>query len=265
MSSSDYDTYSNLHAKSAFLSEAGIRYHLDSDDSKTVTLKATPSQAGNVDLTLPTSAGALLSDQSNLNGAKLSDGSVATAALADDSVNADKISFHDATDIGAGLHNADSFLVSDSDNANAVKRVTGAALKMFCGGSLSAGDIDNSNLFAANVVDTAAIANDAVTEFKIGANQVKDTHIVSAGTAGTAGATKFVKLDANKDIAGLNDVGCATVEAQTSLEAPIVYLGDNQWRMKVAGGHLVFENWNGSAWAQGHQIDAVSGGGGGGS
>ena len=66
MASSDYDTYCKLLAKNLFFDESGIKFHDANDDSKTATLKVSALGAGNVDLTLPTSAnGALLSDHSN--------------------------------------------------------------------------------------------------------------------------------------------------------------------------------------------------------
>ena len=37
--SSSYDDYSRIHCKSILLSEAGVKFHLDTDDTKTITLK----------------------------------------------------------------------------------------------------------------------------------------------------------------------------------------------------------------------------------
>ena len=199
MASSAYDTYGKLLAKNVYLDESGLRFHDADDDTKTITLKASNIQAGNADITLPTSAGALLSAGSNLDGANLTAGSVATAALEDDCVTAAKVDIASADDIGAGLADADSFFVSDSDASDAVKRVTGAALKTFIGStSLQPGDIDNSNLFAANVVDANALANDAVQNANVaagaaiagskvdpdfGAQTVETTGVVQAGAS----------------------------------------------------------------------------------
>jgi hypothetical protein len=68
---SDYDTYSRFHAKSMMLSEDGVRWHLDTDSTKTITLKATPSASGNIDLQLPTSAGTLMRTADDLDSRNL--------------------------------------------------------------------------------------------------------------------------------------------------------------------------------------------------
>ena len=356
MASSDYDTYGRMHAKSLYLSEDGIRLHNNADDTQTVTLKCTPSQAGDVEISLPTSAGSLLSAGSDLEASNL-------------------VNFNAVTP--GTLANADTFVFGDADASHAAKGVTAADLKTFinagevqlpsgtnnqvlnnnagtweavnvsgdltnAGGAFTVanGAIDNakvaaganieksklaalniqnsdvaagagieksklaaleiadadiavaaniakSKLAALDIADAdvavgAAIAynklalsnsivegdltNNAVTsdklaansvnEFKIGSNQVKDSHIVSAGTAGTAEATKFVKLDGSKDISGLNAVGMATATAQTSIEAPTFYFGTNQWRMQLSGGNLVMQKWNGvDTWVTHHTFD----------
>ncbi len=77
--SSDYDTYSRIHAKSILLSEAGVKWHLDTDDSKTITLKATPSASGNIDLQLPTSAGTLQLTTGDLDSSNLVHGNLLTS------------------------------------------------------------------------------------------------------------------------------------------------------------------------------------------
>ena len=266
MASSAYDTYGKLLAKNLYCDESGIVFHDANDDTKTITLKATGIGAGNADITLPTSAGALLSAGSNLNGANLSAGSVATAALADNAVTADKVDIASATDIGAGLADADSFFVSDSDAADAVKRVTGAALKTFIGStSLQPGDIDNSNLFAANVVDAnaladnavdaGAIANDAVVEAKIQNNAVTKAKIADAPTTyGTAEASKLVAVDASKDLSGLNDVSGASFVASGVVQAGAAQafrLGgdaDGSFRMAIDSGNFVIQKKVTGAW-----------------
>ena len=334
--SSNYDTYSRLHARSLYASETALRIHNDTDDSKTVTLKATPSEAGNVDITLPTTAGALLTSNDN--------------------VNANKLTGLDA--LGQpGLANEDVFLYADNSDSNAVVGVSGADLKTFInagqtslpsgsndqfmyhngadwtasnvggdmthtGGNFTVanGAIDNSkvavgagieksklgplnitnsdiqpgagieksklgnldisnsdiavganisksklaNLDIAdsdvagganiaynkldlnNAIQSGDLTDNCVTEDKIANNQVKDNHIVSAGTAGVAGSLEFVKLDANKDIAGLNEV-----------ETVVTYIGGpNKWRMKLSGDDLVMEQYDpiGLTWNVGHTI-----------
>ncbi len=65
--SCSYDGYSRIHCKTILLSEAGVKFRLDTDDTKTITLKASPSSSGNVDLQLPTSAGTLMRTADDLD------------------------------------------------------------------------------------------------------------------------------------------------------------------------------------------------------
>jgi len=297
MSSSDYDTYGKLHSKSIFLSEAGVRIHKDDDDSKTVTLTATPTEAGNIALTLPVgAAGALLSDQSTLDARNLHHTNLLPGATP---VDADKFSFVDA------------------DDSEALKTCTGSQLKTYIGTvSLSAGDIDNSNLFAAGVVDTAAVADNAVTNAKLGADcvtsaELADDSVVTAALAadsvtnaklgadcvtsaeladdcvtgdhianGAINAPTMLAVNVVSTAAiGANQVTtanvandaitsakvaddaitsaklAAAVALDTSVQAPIMYFGTNQWRMQLDTGSLVMQKWDGSAWQTHHTFD----------
>ena len=356
MASSNYDTYGRLHSKSLFLSEDGVRIHNNSDDSKTITLKATPTQVGNVDISLPTSAGALLSAGSNLDASKLdSFNTVTPGTLASGDIfvfgdanggnsakgvsaanlklyiNSGEVSLPSGTndqlmynsagtwtamDVAGDLsHSAGSFTVANGaiDNskvaagaaieksklaplniadadvaagANIAKNKL-AALELVDSDIAAGANISKSKLASLEVADAdvaagAAIAynklaltnsivendltnnsvtadklaSNSVNEFKIAANNVKDSHIASAGSAGTAEATKFVKLDGSKDISGLNAVGMATATASTSVESPIMYFGTNQWRMQIVNGDLVMQKWSGTAWQTHHTFDS---------
>ena len=355
MASSDYDTYGRMHAKSLYLSEDGIRLHNNADDTQTVTLKCTPSEVGNVDISLPTSAGALLSAGSDLEASQLvnfnsltpgslvngdtfvfGDASAShaakgvTAADLKTFINAGEVSLPSGTNdqlmynnagtweavdaSGDVTHSAGAFTVANGaiDNAKisgaaAIEKSKLAALNIDNSdvapgagiekSKLAALDIQDSDVAAGATIaksklasleiadaDVAAGANiaynklalsnsivegdltnnavtadklaaNSVNEFKIGSNQVKDSHIVSAGSPGTAEATKFVNLDASKDVSGLNAVGMATATAQTSVEAPTFYFGSNQWRMQIDTGNLVMQKWNGSSWDTHHTFD----------
>jgi hypothetical protein len=46
------------------------------------------------------------------------------------------------------------------------------------------------------------------------------------------------------------------VALDTSVEAPIVYIGNNKWKMELSTNDLVFSYWNGSAWVVGQTIGA---------
>jgi len=267
MSSSDYDTYGKLHSKSIFLSEAGVRIHKDDDDSKTVTLTATPTEAGNIALTLPVgAAGALLSDQSTLDARNLHHTNLLPGATP---VDADKFSFVDA------------------DDSEALKTCTGSQLKTYIGTvSLSAGDIDNSNLFAAGVVDTAAVADNAVTNAKLGADCVTSAELaddcvtgdhiangainaptmlaVNVVSTAAIGANQVTTANVANDAITSAKVAddaitsaklAAAVALDTSVQAPIMYFGTNQWRMQLDTGSLVMQKWDGSAWQTHHTFD----------
>ena len=69
-------------------------------------------------------------------------------------IDVDQLNISVATDISDQTADTDQFLVYDS-SASAMKKVSGTNLKSYVGSSgLSAGNINNSNLFTANAVDT---------------------------------------------------------------------------------------------------------------
>lgn len=194
MASSLYDTYGNLKIKQVLLdAPSGLVFHDPDDDTKTLTLQATGLGAGNANISLPTSAGALLNASSSLNGANLTAGSVATAALADDAVTADKMDIASASDIGAGMADADSLLVSDSDAGNAVKRITGTALKNYVGSLPSGTDaqilVNNTGTYA-----SVAMSGDA-TISNTGAVTLANNSVSNAQVDASA-AIQFSKLEA---------------------------------------------------------------------
>lgn len=198
---SSHSTHGTILANKVELSHSNsVKFVADSDATKSITLhlNGEPSAAGDVKYELPviTSAQTLLHNGSTLNGANLSAGSIATASLADDAVTADKIDIASATDIAGAMADADSLLVSDSDAGNAVKRITGSALKTYVGALPSgtdgqmivydvsnnaqavsaSGDVTLANTgaftIANSAVENAMIADNAVNAAKIGAGQV---------------------------------------------------------------------------------------------
>ena len=48
--SSDFPNYGKLLAKNVHIDESGITFFKNNDDTKSVTLKVTPSEAGNVNI-----------------------------------------------------------------------------------------------------------------------------------------------------------------------------------------------------------------------
>ena len=204
--SSDYDTYGNLKVKSVLLdAPSGLVFHDPTDDTKKATLKAAGLGAGNIDLTLPTSAGQLM-----------------TTA---DSVN------------------------------------------------LQPGDIDNANLFAANVVDANALAPNAVVDANVaaGANIAKSKlaalDIADADVAAGANIakSKVASLEiANADVAAgaaiagskvAPDFGAQKVETTGDAQvgaAAAFYLGDSStdgsYRMRITNGDWVVEKREAGTW-----------------
>ena len=285
MASSDFDTYGQLHAKSVFLSQDGMRIHNDNDDSQTVTLKATPNQGGDIELTLPVGqAGALLSEHSDLDARNLKNLNLVTPE--------------------ANVADADKFAFVDDSDSESLKICTASQLKTYVGAAagLSPGDINNANLFtagvvdsnalAANAVDSAALADNAVDTAAIGAGQVTAakvaTDAISTGkiqndavtneklandavqadqiqnnavtkakmadapsSYGTAEASKLVAVDANKDVASLRHITAeGTVEAGTSEAFRLGGDTDGSWRIRVNAGNIVFEKKETGSWVQ---------------
>ena len=109
---SDYDTYSRIHCRSVYTSEDGLRLANNDDVSKTITLKATPSASGNIDLQLPTSAGTLMRTADDLDSRNLAHGNLLTSVTPAD---------------------GDGFLIYDDSDSSAPKRVLGSVLKTYIG------------------------------------------------------------------------------------------------------------------------------------
>jgi len=224
--SSDYDTFGSLNVKNVKIDQSGIILHDANDDGKTITMKVAGAfNAGNVDLTLPKVAGAMLSDQSALNGAKLSAGSVGTVSLSNGACTAAKLNINGAADISTNGALADEMLISDVNDANTVKKITLTNLKTLVGGSslpsgTSAQILVNDGSAYASVamsgdatiattgaitlandsVGSAQIENNAVTTVKIGNAQVTAAKLAVnsvAAAAVQAGAISTVKLGAD--------------------------------------------------------------------
>ena len=290
MASSDYDTYGNLKIKSVLLdAPSGLVFHDPADDSKKCTLKITSGLGvGNVDVELPTSAGALLNAGSDLDAAKMT--GIQTLAQ-------------------PGVADADVFLYADADDSNNPKSVAASALKTYinagttelpsgtndqilchngadwvactvagdithAGGSLTInndavdaaalandavdsaaiaiGAIDNANKFGVGAVDANALATDAVVEAKIQNNAVTMAKMADApSTYGTAEASKLLAADANKDVASLRHVTAeGTVEAGSAEAFRLGGDTDGSFRIRISSGNLVFEKKETGTWVQ---------------
>lgn len=217
--SSNFDTYGRLHAKSAFLSQEGVRYHLDTDNTKTITLKATPSLNGNVDVTLPSTAGELLNSNSNLGSAKLT----GITALAQ-----------------PGIVDADVVLFGDVSDANKPKGVLASALKTYVGAVPSGSDanilVNQSGTYA-----SVAMSGD-VTINNAGATSLQAGVVANAevSTSANIQGTKINPTFGNQD-----------VEVNSS---HAFYIGgsstDGSWRMRVVSGNIVWEKRESGSYVQ---------------
>lgn len=254
--SSVHSTHGVCKMKNLELSQSNsIKMVADADGTKSISLAlaGAPTAVGDVAYSLPviTSAQTLLHNGSNLNGANLTAGSVATGALADDAVTADKMEIHTATDIGAGLADADSFLVSDSDAGNAVKRVTGSALKTYVG-SLPASSDGNILVSNAGTYASVAMSSDA-TIANTGALTISNSAINNAKVSATAGI-EFSKLE-NLTSAQIL-VGSATnVPTSRAITGDIAI--DNTGVTSIASGVIVNADVNASAGIDGTKISPV--------
>ena len=224
MASSDFPNYGKLLAKNVHVDESGITFFKNNDDTKSVTLKVTPSEAGNVNIQLPTSAGTLSTggaslspgdiDNSNLFAANV----VNNAALASDAVQNSNVSGSAAIAYSKlNLSNA----VQNSDLAGSIEKSKLAAL----------------NIANADVAAAAAIASSKLAD--------------APSTAGTVEASKLVQADANKDLSGARHVTAeGTIEAGTAEAFRLGGDSDNSWRVRINAGNLVFEKKESGTWNQ---------------
>ena len=173
--SSSYDDYSRIHCKSILLSEAGVKFHLDTDDTKTITLKGTPSAVGNIDLQLPTSAGTLMRTSDDLDSRNLVHGNLLASVIP---------------------NNDDAFLIYDASDSNEPKRVLGSSLKTYIG-SVALPSATEAQMLVANssgVYASVSMSGDAT----VNASGVLTLANDSVGTAQVeAGAITAGKLDIN--------------------------------------------------------------------
>ncbi len=237
------------------------------DDTKSITLKLSgdPSQAGNVDISIPvvTANQTLLHNGSDLDAAKMTGiQSLAQPTFAD----------------------ADILLFADSDDSNNPKGLTGSALKTYVGslptgttdGDLvvydqtagqwqrqaMSGDATISNtgaltiangavetaMFAAGAVDTAALAPDAVTEAKLADNAVVNASVsASAAIAGSKISPDFgAQL---VQTTGSSQVGAAEV-FRFGADS------DGNWRMCVVSGEFVVQLKSAGSWVTKFTVSA---------
>lgn len=266
--SSAYPNYGDLKVKNVKIDQSGIVFHDNADDSKTATLKVASLGAGNVDISLPTSAGALLNAASSLDAAKLT----GIQALGQ-----------------PGIADADVLLYADASDSNNPKGIAASDLKTYCASAgLPTGNTPANALIAdgagdfqsvalsgdvtVNASGVTAIGNSKVTNAMLAGsiaygkldlnNAIQNADLAGSiatskladapGSAGTVQASKIVQVDASKDISGFNNIaaeGYAQVGA-----AQAFYIGDassdGSYRMRINGGNFVVEKREIGSWVQ---------------
>ena len=342
---SDYDSYSRIHCRSVYTSEDGLRLANNDDVSKTITLKVTPSQAGNVDINLPTSAGTLMrtsddldsrnlvhgnllasvtpanddawliydaSDQnepkrvlgsslkdyigaglptgntpanvlvadgsgvfqsvalsgdatiSNVGALTLANDSVGSAQIEANAVTAGKLNINGATVLSGIVVAVDEMLLYDDSSASNVK-VPMSGVASYVSANLSVGSVSSLKIvdgavttvkLASDAVTTVKIADANVTEGKLASNAVTSAKIADANVTEGKLASNAVSTAKLADDCVTSAKLAPAVALDTSVQAPIVYIGNQKWKMELSTNDLVFSYWNGSAWVVGQAIGA---------
>lgn len=224
-----------MRAKKAQLAEQVDFYGATSDSHK-VSLKLYADPISDFEVTLPSGAGTLLTDQDDVEATQLDINSAQAETSLQD---ADELIFY-------------------QNSVSANRKVTIANLKTAVDSMPSAtqsGQIlvaDSANAFAA--VD----ASGDLTVSDSGAFTLTD----KPASAGTADASAFLQCDASRNISNIEDLGCAKVECSGDCEAPVFLMGSgntNQWRIKInASNQLVMEysSDSGSTWQVKQEIQS---------
>jgi hypothetical protein len=168
----------------------------------------------------------------------------------------------------------DEMLLYDDSSASNVK-VPMSGVASYVSAHLSVGSVSSLKIvdgavttakLASDAVTTVKIADANVTEGKLASNAVTSAKIADAnvteGKLASDAVTTAKVADSAITTAKLAD-DCVTsaklapaVALDTSVQAPIVYIGNNKWKMELSTNDLVFSYWNGSAWVVGQTIGA---------
>tara|TARA_R110000851_G_scaffold64885_2_gene147505 strand:- start:2330 stop:3103 length:774 start_codon:yes stop_codon:yes gene_type:complete len=254
--SNTLDFYGQVAAKSLKVQQEVVFQTSNTNSAKIVV--APQTAAGLYQFNLPdlTASQNILLDSSALAGEKLSVAGM-TAITA------------------ASLDDSGKFLVEDPMGGE-VKSISGTQLKLFIGAGDTLPPAMNNDIMVSNGGDNFVsygvsgdltnalgvftIASGAVDDAKVSATAAIATSKLADGpaTAGTASAGDLLQVDSNKDISGLNDVTCESIQSEA------VLLGTADWQMVVSGTDLIFQKWVGGAWQTKGYFDGSGGGGGGG-
>jgi len=177
--------------------------------------------------------------------------------IANNAVTGDKIA---NGGVGAGklatgaINNAAMFAAGVINNAALGNGAVGT-------GKIAVGGINQSGMFAAGVVNEAALAADSVATAKI-----PDSAVTNAKLAGSiadaklaSGPTTLGTWQASKFCStdSNNDAsGGRNLTLTGTAQADIVNVGGAvAWRMRVNGGNLQLQKWSGSAWVTKQEFD----------
>ena len=185
------------------------------------------------------SNGALTIANNAIESGMIATGAVSEAKLATDSVSSDKIASGAVVEakLGAGSV-VEAKLGAGSVSSDKIASGAVAEAKLandaVSSDKIASGAVVEAKI-ASNAVSTAKIADDAITNAKLATNCV-NADSCGITTSGVAEASKACVLDAQKDLTGLREFGCAEVQVNT------------KWKMKQEGNNLIFQYWTGSAW-----------------
>jgi hypothetical protein len=204
----------------------------------------------------------------------LANDSVGTAQVEAGAITAGKLDINGATLLSGHVIGVDEMLLYDDSSASNVK-VPMSGVASYVSANLSVGSVSSLKIVD-GAVTTAKLASDAVTTVKIldanvttakiaDANvttaKIADANVTEGKLASDAVSTAKI-VDANITTAKLAD-DCVTsaklapaVALDTSVQAPIVYIGNQKWKLELSTNDLVFSYWNGSAWVVGQTIGA---------
>jgi len=163
-------------------------------------------------------SGALTIANNAITSGKISNSAVTTEKIADDGVSAAKIAANAVTS------------AKIQDDAVAAAKIAANAVTS----AKIANDAVSADKIASNAVTSAKIQDDAVATAKIADDAVTNAKIAAApSSAGTAEASKFALLDANKDLTSIRNL-----TGTGAFQAAEINIGASGWRFRLNSGNL---------------------------
>ena len=163
-------------------------------------------------------SGALTIADNAITSGKISNSAVTGEKIADDGVSAAKIAANAVTS------------AKIQDDAVAAAKIAANAVTS----AKIANDAVNGDKIANNAVTSAKIQDDAIATAKIADDAVTNAKIAAApSSAGTAEASKFALLDANKDLTSIRNL-----TGTGAFQAAEINIGASGWRFRLNSGNL---------------------------